>query len=578
MLRHLRRHAWSYAAGVLCLVVTNVLNMGVPWLLKVAFDGLQRGAEATLHARVALALVALALGRAVVRTVSRLYILGTSRRAVTEIREEVFAHLQRLPVGFFDRTPTGDIVSRLTADLQHVRSLYGPVAMNLANTVILYVVTLATLLRLDATLTLVALVPYVGVAALMKHYGARMHLESTRVQEALARISSHLSENLSGITVVKSFRREREEIRRFDALTDAHYESGRRFSRTRALVVPLIGAVGGLGTLAVLWLGGLRAMAGTFSLGDFVAFTTCLAMLSWPSMALGWVVNSAQRAAAAMDRIEGLCAEPPEEAVRVAAAGAGWAPGDIEVRDLTFTHDGAGRPSLREVSFRVRAGGRLGIVGRTGGGKSTLVEILTGVRRPPPGAVRIGGRDVNDVPRAELRRAVGCVPQGAFVFSTSIRENVSYALDDPAPADVVAAAVEDAALDKDLAQLPHGLDTVVGERGVTLSGGQRQRVTIARALAKDPDILVLDDALSAVDAGTEREILERLDARRRRRSATEVLVSHRLSAVETCDEILVLDDGAVVERGTHEALLRLGGTYARTWREQELERELEEAS
>jgi ATP-binding cassette subfamily B protein len=336
-----------------------------------------------------------------------------------------------------------------------------------------------------------------------------------------------------------------------------------------------MGSVGGVGLLAVLFLGGLRVMQGTFSLGDFVAFTTTLAMLTWPSIALGWILNSFQRGMAAMDRLEELLAEPLEPPGVLPAATGG---GAIEARDLRFQYPGADRPALDGVTFSLAPPGRLGVVGPPGAGKSTLVDLLLGLRLPPRGTLLIDGTDVLDLDLPAWRRRCGVVPQGAFAFSTTLRENAGYALPEGAGTAAGDAAVDEAvqaaALGKDLPALAARLDTLVGERGVTLSGGQRQRLALARALAVGPELLVLDDALSAVDAETEHEILARLAERRAGGRMAEVRVSHRLSVVADCDEILVLDAGRVVERGTHAALLATGGAYARAWREQELRREL----
>jgi ATP-binding cassette, subfamily B, multidrug efflux pump len=577
IVRRFRSWAWPYRGdylrGAAWLVATNALALGIPWLMRGAIHDLQAGTTARRLAAWAVGMIALALAQGWVRTVSRLAILGASRRIAYDIREAFYAKLLRLDATFYDGQRTGDIMSRGINDLQLLQSFYGPGLMNALNTLVVYVGVLAVMFRIDATLTVVALalfpLLYLAVNALSK----RVYARSLAVQEQLAAISNRTQENLSGIQQVKIYAQEDREIAAFRAQCDDFRTKNLALSRVRGAMVALIGAFSGLGTVFVLFVGGLHVIHGRISLGDFVAFNAYLGQLAWPTVALGWIVNVFQRASGAMARIDDVM-RAPETIAPPESTGAIAAPvdGDIAVRALTFAYEGAtDRPALRDIDLIIPRGSRVAIVGSVGSGKSTLAHLLARIYPVPHGAITVGGEDLARIPVERVRAGIGFVPQEAFLFSRSLRENVGFGRPQ-ATEDEIAAAVHLAQLDADVAALPEGLDTVVGERGYTLSGGQRQRATLARALAADPAILVLDDALSSLDADTERAVLDGLD--RGRRGRTLILITHRVSTLRAVDRIVVLDEGRVVEDGAHDDLLARNGVYARLFRRQRLEEKL----
>lgn len=571
---HARPYASDYAAGFVLLLATNALALGIPWLLRGAIHEMERGTSGRVLLAHASGMVALALAQAGARTWSRLRILGASRRVAYDLRNAYFSRLEQLDAAYYDRNRTGDVMSRGVNDVQLLQAMYGPGAMNLLNTAIVYVAVTAIMFRLDVPLTLlsIALLPFLYLA--VNRVSRGVYARSLAVQEQLARISDRTQENLSGIRQVKIYAQEEAEIGRFRALCEDYRDRNLALARLRGTMLSFIGVYAGIGTLAVLFAGGLRVIGGAMTFGDFVAYNAYLAQLAWPTVALGWIVNVFQRGAGALARLEEVLSAIPRIPPPAEDGETAEVDGDIEIRGLTFAYEGASRPALSDVTLKIPRGERVAIVGPVGSGKSTLVNLLARVYAAPPGTIRVDGRDVSAIPVGAVRRSTGLVPQEAFLFSRTLRDNVRLGRPEASEHEI-GRAIAVAGLDGEIASLPRGLDTVVGERGYTLSGGQRQRATIARAILTDPRRLLLDDALSSVDADTERRVLRGLGEGAPGR--TTVLVTHRLSTLAGVPRIVVLEAGRVVEDGSHAELLERGGTYARLFRRQELEARLGDA-
>jgi len=543
-------------------------------VLRHAVDDLYRGVTAEKLGRYALVLFGIAVVAGVFKFWMRQAVIGISRHIEYDLRNDLFAHLERLPVAYFQRERTGDIMSRTTNDLAAVRTMLGPGLMYLVNTVVTALVSLGFMLSISPKLTGLALLPLPLISLTVWYFGARIHDRFEEIQAHFSKLSARAQENLAGVRVVRAFARERREVEEFAALNHDYLDRNLQLIRTSGLFFPLLAFLSGLAALLVLYLGGREVVATRISLGQFVAFTVYIGMLNWPMVALGWVINMFQRGMASWGRIVEVLDEPAVAAsgAPAPAAAPGGGTGEIEFRHLDFTYPGATRPALRDVSFRVPAGHTVALVGHTGCGKSTLLALLARAFEPPPGTVLFDGRDVRELDLHALRERLAMAPQDTFLFSTTVAENIAYGVPREERAEVERVA-RIAHLDEDVRGFPRGYDTLVGERGITLSGGQRQRVAIARAVLRDAPVLVLDDSLSSVDTHTEEAVLHGLrDASAGR---TTLIVSHRVSTVRDADEIVVLEDGAVVERGTHEALLALGGRYAELHRRQQLEDELE---
>ncbi len=580
LLGYVARYRRQYLVGLACGVVATAFSLAGPWVLKHAIDDLHLGVTREKLRFYALGLLALAAVGGLFRFLVRRIVIGASRGLEYDLRNDFFAHLQRLPLSFFQERRTGDLMSRATNDLGAVRQMVGPAIMYTSNTSLTFVVAIALMLSIDARLTLIALIPLPFVSISVRYFGAAIHRRFEKIQEQLSDLSAVTQEALAGVRVVRAYRQEEAELERFRVSNEEYVQRNKGLIRLQGAFYPSMGLLMGVSELLVLWIGSRHVIAGRMTVGDLVAFNAYLMMLSWPMIAFGWVTNLLQRGMASWKRMQevmdtqpAIVDQPremlPGDTFTVNPAHA--VRGDIEFRNLTFSF--GNHVVLDSISAVIPAGTTTAIVGATGSGKSTLLALIPRLYDPPPGTVFVDGIDVRDMPLAVLRGAIGFVPQEPFLFSDTIAENIAFGVTgDAASRDRIEEAARIARLDKDVADFPKGYDTVVGERGITLSGGQKQRTAIARAVAVNPRILILDDALSAVDTYTEEEILQRLGDVMRQRTA--IVVSHRISTVRSADQILVIDGGRIVERGRHEELVELNAVYAELHRKQLLEEEL----
>ena len=565
----------ALAVGFASIALTQVAQGFAPQYVKGAIDALAGPSpDVALAAQWAVVFVLITVIRGVFQYVMRRNIVGVSREMERGLRDRLFERLLRRSPAWMARHHTGDILSRFTSDVEAVRMSVGPGLMYVVNTIVLAPIAIWQMWGMSPTLTLLNLVPLVGVAVGTLWIAPRLHTAQTLVQEAQAAMSTRAQESFAGVRVVKSFAREEHEIAAFRAQAERSRTANLAAVNRQALFYPVIGLMRGLGLVLTIFVGFRMMARGELTLGGFVAFNQYGLMLMWPMISLGWVMALWQRGIVAMGRLAEMLEAPPDVADVADATKLDRVRGEIEFRDLTFTHTGAAAPALSGVSFSVPAGRTVAVVGPTGAGKSTLLALVPRLADTPPGSVFVDGVPVERLSLAQLRGACGYVPQDTFLFSDTIRENVGFGVEVPDEARLEKAAGEARFL-PEIRALPSGFDTLLGERGVNLSGGQRQRAAIARALAVDPPILLLDDCLSAVDARTESEILANL--REVLKGRTTLLVTHRIAAAKLADEIVVIDGGRLVEKGTHDQLVRGGGVYARLAQRQSLEEALEAA-
>jgi ATP-binding cassette subfamily B protein len=567
--------------GMGCILAATAISLASPWVLKYVVDGLTEGVSRARLGGYAAALVALAVADGAFRYLMRSYLIGASRQIEYALRHDFFAHLERLPPAYFQANRTGDLMSRATNDLSAVRMMIGPAVMYFTSTALGFVIAVGVMFWIDARLTWLALLPLPGVTIGTRYFGKAIHDRFERIQAQLSDMSVVIQESLSGIRVVRAYRQENAERARFAAANAEFVERNRGLIRLQSAFYPTLTLCLGVSGLLVLWFGGRDVISGRLTLGEFVAFSRYLVLLTWPLIAFGWVINLVQRGLASWERMLEIFDAPVDPQAVDPIPGVlvpGRAP-RIEARHLHFQYPGSAAFALADVSFDVQSGQTAAIVGATGSGKSTLVQLLPRLLEPPRGTLFVDGADVRDIPLSDLRRAIGMTPQEPFLFSDTIGGNITFGLSEEWAAPSMRAEAEHggrlAHLDQDVAGFPDGYDTRVGERGITLSGGQKQRVALARALVVDPSLLILDDALAAVDTATEEAILGQLRAIRLSRTC--LIVSHRISTVRDADLILVLDAGRIVEQGTHAALVAAGGLYADMHRRQLLEEEIAHA-
>jgi ATP-binding cassette subfamily B protein len=570
--KHLWRYRWALALGFLCLVLKDVAQAAQPLMIRAAIDALgPRGAS--LFVRYTLWLVALSLVKSAFQFFMRVIIIGVSRDIEYDLRNDLFARLVELSPDYYARTRTGDIMARATNDLNAVRMMLGPGIMYWFETSLTFLLAGAIMLHTDWRLALYAISPAPVVSLAVVLFGRRIHDRFERIQAMFSDISSRVQENLSGVRMIRAFVQEKAELRRFEDLNRQYIAQNIKLVRIQGVFQPLLEVLIGSTFLIVVWLGGHDVLRGRISLGSFIMFNTYMGMLVWPMIALGWVVNLMQRGRASLERIDQILQEQPTihaPEFPVSASTPDAPPGAIEFRGVAMDY-GTAR-ALDGIDLRIPAGSTVAVVGHTGSGKSTLASLAPRLFDPTEGAVEIDGVDVRRMDPAEVRRAIGFVPQETFLFSATIAENIAFGVEG-ATVERIRRAAEMAGIADDIEGFPEGYRTMVGERGITLSGGQKQRTAIARALLREPRILILDDALSSVDTMTEERILTHLAGVMRGR--TVILISHRVSTVRQADCIVVLEKGRIVERGTHAELIVRGGYYADLSRKQMLEEELE---
>src|SRR5690242_12142933 len=576
---YLKKYRGSYVVGTICVFINNGVWILFPLVLRHAVDGLRTEVSREKLLTYSLELLGVAAIKGIFQFLTRWIVIGISREIEFDLRNDLFRHLESLSYSYYQRTRTGDIMARATNDLNAVRMLLGPAIMYSANTIVFTAGALAFMLSISPKLTLYAFLPLPAVSIVVQYFGRLIHERFEKIQAMFSEISARAQENFSGARVIRAYVQEEPEITAFESSNREYINRSLQLVRLMGMLWPTLETMLGLAIVLVLWLGGREVLAGRITPGGFVAFNTYMVQLTWPVIALGWVINIFQRGTASMGRINEILVEKPEiedsAALKARAAGEGARAtqirGEIEFRGLNFHFEGV--PVLHDISLRIPEGSSLAIVGPTGSGKTTLVSLIPRIYDAAPGSILIDGRPVREFPLERLRQQIGFVPQETFLFSETIRENIAFGKADASEEEVRSAA-EAASIAQDIEEFPERYRTLVGERGITLSGGQKQRTAIARAIIRNPRILILDDALSSVDTHTEDKILNHL--REVMQGRTTIFISHRVSTVRNADQIAVLHAGRIVELGTHDELLARNGYYSDLYNKQLLEEELAE--
>jgi len=571
LLPYLKKYRHGYVVGTLCVFLTNGIWILFPQVIKRAIDDLHLGVTERKLLLYASLLIAVACVKGIFQFLTRWIVIGISRDIEFDLRNDLFRHLERLSYPYYQRTRTGDIMARATNDLNAVRMLLGPAIMYSANTVVFTAGALVFMLAISPRLTLYAFLPLPVVSIVVQYFGRQIHERFERIQAMFSDISARAQENFSGARVIRAYVQEEPEIEAFEKANQEYIARSLKLVRLMGMLWPTLETMLGFAVVLVLWLGGREVLLGRISVGDFVAFNTYMVQLTWPVIALGWVINIFQRGTACMGRINQILVEQPEIRDREVAVPIPPEPvrGEIEFRGLNFAYNGTG--VLNDVNLRIAEGTSLAIVGPTGSGKTTLVSLIPRIYDAPAGTVLIDGRPIREFPLEILRRNIGFVPQETFLFSDTVRENIAFGTEEVTD-EKIRQSAEGADIASDIESFPEQYQTIVGERGITLSGGQKQRTAIARAIIRNPRILILDDALSSVDTHTEDKILNHL--REIMQGRTTIFISHRVSTVRNADRIAVLDGGRIVELGTHDELIARNGYYTDLYNKQLLEEEL----
>jgi ATP-binding cassette subfamily B protein len=575
-LKHYIVRYWRrYLVGGVCLLGTATLVMWIPWWIREAVRVIEHGGSIGEVSYYAALIGVAAVAQGIVRSYSRALIFNAGRNVEYDLRNDLFAHLQKLPLSFYHEQRTGDLMSRVINDISAVRVMLGPGILNFVNAPLYYVYAMALMISMDVRMTLAAVAPFVILLFAARKFRGGIMRASLAVQQQMSALSSHVQENLSGMHVVKAYSQEESQTREFTALNADFQTKSLQLAKLRGIVTPVMQGINGLTVLIVIWYGGVRVVRGDLLVADIVAFIAYLNILAWPTAAFGWMLSLVERGRAAMKRLDEVLSTAPAIANPPSPLAVCGLRGAIELRNVCFAYGNQknGCPALENVSLSLPVGRTVGLVGRIGAGKSTAAQLLPRLFDVSSGVVLYDGSDIRNFALSDLRRNLGYVPQDPFLFSMSLRHNLTYGRDEVSQAELDR-VVRIARLDRDLAMFPQGLETIVGERGVTLSGGQKQRATLARALLLDAPVLILDDCLSSVDAQTEAEILRGLKPIVKEKTC--LIISHRISTVKDADEIVVLDAGKIIERGSHDELVRYGGVYAELYRQQRLTEELEQ--